>query len=82
MITNDFIKSSFEDQFDSISAFFLYKDHQLLKENQFQAFIDHQLKRARVRFTLGFILSILGVSLSIAYGWMYMESPEKISDDK
>jgi|GEM_PF-1507953 hypothetical protein len=76
MISNELIKQFFEEQFDDISPFFLYKDHQLLKENKFQEFIDRQLTKARKRYIFGFVISISGILLGLTYFWFYVISSE------
>lgn len=76
MISNELIKNFFEEHFEDISPFFLYKDHQLLKENKFQEFIDQQLTKSRKRFFFGIALSALSALLFLVYTWSYFISPE------
>lgn len=76
MISNEIIKNFFKEQFEDISPFFLYKDHKLLKENQFQEFIDRQLIKSRKRFIIGIVISIFAVLLGLTYFWFYIISPE------
>jgi len=60
MISDELIKNFFEEQFEDISPFFLYKDHQLLKENKFREFIERQLIKSRKRFIFGIVSAIAG----------------------
>lgn len=76
MISNELIKNFFEEQFEDISPFFLYKDHQLLKENRFQEFIDRQLIKSRKRFIFGILLAIANFILCLTYFWFYAETSE------
>ncbi|PWN07066.1 hypothetical protein [Rhodohalobacter mucosus] len=76
MISNDLIKNFFEEQFEDISPFFLYKDHQLLKENKFQEFIERQLIKSRRRFIFGIVSSFAGFILALTYFWFYFETSE------
>ncbi len=76
MISNELIKNFFEEQFEDISPFFLYKDHRLLKENRFQEFIDQQLIKSRRRFIFGIVLSALSALLVFIYFWSYYIFPE------
>jgi len=76
MISAELIKGFFKEQFDEISPFFLYKDHQLLKENKFQEFIDRQLSKSLNRFIFGIILSFLCLLLGLFYFWLYAQSSE------
>lgn len=76
MITNEFIKKFFEEQFEDISPFFLYRDHQLLKENRFQEFIDRQLIKSRKRYIFGIVIAIANYILGLTYFWFYVETSE------
>lgn len=78
MISNELIKNFFEEQFEDISPFFLYKDHQLLKENKFQEFIDGQISKSRKRFIFGIILAIASFILSLTYLWFYAETSDVV----
>lgn len=71
MISNELIKSFFVEHFQDVSAFFLYKDHQLLKADRFQEFIERQLIKSRKRFVIGIVLVITGLILGLTYFWMY-----------
>jgi type IV secretory pathway VirB3-like protein len=76
MISDELIKNFFEEQFEDISPFFLYKDHQLLKDNKFQEFIERQLIKSRNRFIFGIICAIAGFILGLTYFWFYFETSE------
>jgi hypothetical protein len=76
MISDELIKNFFEEQFEDISPFFLYKDHQLLKESKFQEFIERQLIKSRRRFIFGIVSAIAGFLLGLTYFWFYLETYE------
>lgn len=76
MISPELIKGFFKEQFDEISPFFLYKDHQLLNDNKFQEFIDRQLSKSHNRFILGTVLSVFCLLLGFLYFWFYAQSSE------
>lgn len=76
MISKELIKQFFEEQFDEISPFFLFKDHQLLSENRFEEFIERQLAKSRKRFMLGLVVSIATFLCGLAYFWFYFKTAE------
>ncbi len=78
MISNEVIKNLFEKQLEDISSLFLYKDHQLLKENRFQELIDRQLKKSRKLFYVGLAVVVGQFLLGLTYCWFYTESSEII----
>ena len=71
MISEEFIKNFFEEQFKDISPFFRYKDHQLLKQNRLHEFIEGQLAKSRNRFIFGIIIAMFGFVLALTYVWLY-----------
>jgi len=76
MITNDLIKNLFEVQHADICSLFLYKDHQLMKENRFQELIDRQLVKSRKIFYVGLSVVLGKLLLGLSYSWLYSESSD------
>lgn len=76
MISNDLIKSLFEVQHAEISSLFLYKDHQLMKENRFQELIDRQLVKSRKIFYVGLSVVLGKLLLGLTYSWLHSQSSD------
>lgn len=71
-ITDKLIKNFLVEQLGEISPFFLYKDHQLIKQNRFDEFIERQIDKSRKRYFLGFFILLAGTLAGVYYIWMYM----------
>lgn len=78
METKTLITRFLEENMGDVSHFFMYKDHQLLKENKFDEFIEGQLSKSRLRYYLGIFLYFIALVLGLAYFWLYLDSESMV----